>query len=64
MWIVFDGLVQWPFSELLEDSVTGTTLPLRIGVVSEDRVLKLLLESVELCFGRLFRRHQSMTLWH
>ena len=62
--IVLDGAAQWTDCQLPQDRVPRTALPLWIRVISEDRVLKLLLESVEFCFRRLFRRHQSMSLWH
>ena len=64
MGVVFDSSVQWTLSQLSQDRATGTSFPFRIRIISEDRVLKLLLESVEFGFGGLFRRHQSMSLWH
>jgi carboxyl-terminal processing protease len=62
--VVFDGLTQWTLSQLSQDRATGTSFPFWIWIISEDRVLELLFESVEFEFGGLVRRHQSMSLWH
>jgi hypothetical protein len=62
--IAFEAVVEGASSQFFEDRFTGTSLPLWIGIIAEDRVLKLALESIELGARRLGTRHQSMTLLH
>jgi hypothetical protein len=57
--IVFDRQFRRPFTQLAQERAARTAFPLWVRVVSEDGSLNLLLESVKLYFGRLFRLHRS-----
>jgi hypothetical protein len=62
--VFFDGMIERRLSEAAQDRVARTPPSFWIGIVSEDRVLKLPLEPIESGFRRLFRWHQSKSLWH
>ena len=57
-------MVRWSNGQMLHDRVTWTSPPLRVRIIVQDRVLKLLLEFFVSGVGRLFGRHQSKSLWH
>ncbi len=51
MRVALYGFIQRPLGKLLEHRAIRAALPFRVGIAFEDRVLELLFEPVEFCFG-------------
>ena len=62
--ILLQAVVKRAGGQFFQDRLARTSLALWVGIVFENRVLKLPFEFIELEVGRLVARHRSLTLLH